>query len=142
MTRSQDAGAAECWVPGTFRRPATGTGPLDGCTLAVKDMLAIEGHVSSFGHPRWRDTHGPATQTAPAVTRLLAAGASIAGLAKLDQLAWSIIGNVGEGVAPLNAVYPDRFTGGSSSGPAAAVAVGLASAGIGSDTGGSIRVPA
>jgi amidase len=142
MTRSQDAGAAECWVPGTFRRPATGTGPLDGCTLAVKDMLAIEGHVSSFGHPRWRDTHGPATQTAPAVTRLLAAGASIAGLAKLDQLAWSIIGNAGEGVAPRNPVYPDRFTGGSSSGPAAAVAAGLASVGIGTDTGGSVRVPA
>ncbi len=39
---------------------------------------------------------------------LLEAGASIAGLAKLDQLAWSILGNVGEGVAPLNSVYPDR----------------------------------
>lgn len=142
MTRSQDAGAAGCWVPGTFRRLATGTGPLDGCTLAVKDMFAIEGHVSSFGHPRWRDTHGPATQTAPAVRRLLAAGASIEGLAKLDQLAWSIVGNVGEGIAPRNPVYPDRFTGGSSSGPAAAVAAGLASVGIGTDTGGSVRVPA
>jgi amidase len=105
-------------------------------------MIAIEGHVSSFGHPRWRETHAPATDTAPVVSGLLAAGASVAGLAKLDQLAWSIVGNAGEGVAPRNPLYPDRFTGGSSSGPAAAVAGGLADAGIGTDTGGSIRVPA
>jgi amidase len=133
---------ADCWVPDSISLPPAGAGPLAGMTLAVKDMFAIEGHVSSFGHPRWRATHAPATRTAPVVTRLLSAGASIAGLAKLDQLAWSIIGNVGEGVAPLNPVYPDRFTGGSSSGPASAVAAGLASAGIGTDTGGSVRVPA
>jgi amidase len=74
--------------------------------------------------------------------RLLSAGAPIAGLAKLDQLAWSIVGNADEGVAPLNPAYPDRFTCGSSSGPASAVAAGLADAGIGTDTGGSIRAPA
>jgi amidase len=122
--------------------PATERGPLDGLTAAVKDMIAIEGHTSSFGHPRWRATHAPSTQTAPAVSRLLAAGASVAGLAKLDQLAYSLIGNAGEGVAPRNSQYPDRFTGGSSSGPAAAVAAGLADIGIGTDTAGSIRVPA
>lgn len=66
----------------------------------------------------------------------------MAGLAKMDQIAWSIVGNVGEGTAPLNAVYPDRFTCGSSSGPASAVAAGLADIGIGSDTGGSVRAPA
>jgi amidase len=66
----------------------------------------------------------------------------VAGLAKLDQLAYSLIGNAGEGTAPVNSQYPDRFTGGSSSGPAAAVAAGLADIGIGTDTGGSIRVPA
>jgi amidase len=142
VTDQREPRDADCWVPDSISLPPAGTGPLAGMTLAIKDMFAIEGHVSSFGHPRWRETHPPATRTAPVVTGLLSAGASIAGLAKLDQLAWSIIGNVGEGVAPLNAVYPDRFTGGSSSGPAAAVAAGLASAGIGSDTGGSIRVPA
>src|ERR1700722_14177592 len=104
---------ADCWAPDSISLPPAGPGPLAGCTLAVKDMFAIEGHVSSFGHPRWRDTHGPAAETAPAVRRLLAAGASIEGLAKLDQLAWSIVGNVGEGIAPRNPVYPDRFTGGS-----------------------------
>ena len=122
--------------------PATGPGPLDGVTVAVKDMFAVAGHVSSFGHPRWRATHPPSAETAPAVSRLLAAGASVAGLAKLDQLAYSLIGNAGEGTAPLNSRYPSRFTGGSSSGPAAAVAAGLAGLGLGTDTAGSIRVPA
>jgi amidase len=105
-------------------------------------MFAIEGHVPSYGHPRWRDTHGPSERTAPVVSRLLGAGASVAGLAKLDQIAWSIIGNAGEGVAPLNPAYPDRFTCGSSSGPASAVACGLADIGIGTDTAGSVRAPA
>ena len=110
--------------------------------FAVKDMISVAGHVSSFGHPRWRETHPPSGETAPALSRLLAAGASVTGLAKLDQLAYSLIGNVGEGVAPLNSRYPGRFTGGSSSGPAAAVAAGLTEAGLGTDTAGSIRVPA
>jgi amidase len=132
----------DCWAPGSLTLAATGSGPLSGLTVAVKDMFAIEGHVSSYGHPRWRETHGPAERTAPVVARLLAAGASVAGLAKLDQIAWSIIGNAGEGIAPLNPAYPDRFTCGSSSGPASAVASGLASIGIGTDTGGSVRAPA
>jgi amidase len=133
---------ANCWVPESFTIAATGTGTLDGLKLAVKDMFAIEGHVSSFGHPRWRQTHSPWEFTAPVLDRLLSAGASVAGLAKLDQLAWSIVGNVGEGIAPLNSAYQERFTGGSSSGPASAVAAGLADIGVGTDTGGSIRVPA
>jgi amidase len=133
---------AHCWVPDSFALPATGSGPLDGRSMAVKDMFAIEGHVSSFGLARWRDTHRPAARTSPVVATLLAAGAAMAGLAKMDQIAWSIVGNVGEGTAPLNAVYPDRFTCGSSSGPASAVAAGLADIGIGSDTGGSVRAPA
>ena len=135
-------GPADCWAPGSVSLRATGAGPLDGVTVAVKDMIAIEGHTSSFGHPRWRATHAPSPRTAPAVSRLLAAGASVAGLAKLDQLAYSLVGNAGEGPAPLNSLYPDRFTGGSSSGPAAAVAAGAADVGLGTDTGGSIRVPA
>jgi amidase len=133
---------ADCWVPGSSAVPATGSGPLSGVTLAVKDMFAIEGHVSSFGLARWRETHSPSKYTAPALDRLLAAGASIAGLARLDQLAWSIVGNVAEGTAPLNPAQPDRFTCGSSSGPASAVAAGLADVGLGTDTGGSVRAPA
>jgi amidase len=133
---------ADSWVPGSFAIPAADPGPLSGVTLAVKDMFSIEGHVSSFGLARWRDTHSPSKYTAPVLAGLLAAGASVAGLAKLDQIAWSIVGNVAEGVAPLNSAYPDRFTCGSSSGPASAVAAGLADAGLGTDTGGSVRAPA
>jgi amidase len=133
---------ADCWAPGSVTLAATGSGPLSGRTVAVKDMFAVEGHVSSYGHPRWRQTHGPAERTAPVVSRLLTAGASVAGLTKLDQIAWSIIGNASEGIPPLNPAYPDRFTCGSSSGPASAVACGLADIGIGTDTGGSVRAPA
>jgi amidase len=138
----EDTAPVHCWVPGSVSLQAAGHGPLDGVTVAVKDMISVAGHVSSFGHPRWRATHPPAQENAPALSALLAAGASVAGLAKLDQVAYSLIGNAGEGVAPLNSRYPGRFTGGSSSGPAAAVAAGLTEAGLGTDTAGSIRVPA
>jgi amidase len=138
---AEEPGPEDCWAPGSVSLAATGRGPLEGLTAAVKDMIAAEGHVSSFGHPRWRETHQPAAETAPALARLLAAGASVAGLAKLDQLAYSVVGNSGEGTAPLNPQYPDRFTCGSSSGPASAVAAGLTDIGIGTDTGGSVRVP-
>ena len=134
--------AVNCWVPGSRGLQPTGDGPLTGLTAAIKDLMSITGHISSFGHPRWRATHPPGTRTAPAVSRLLDAGASIRGMAKLDQLAYSLIGNAGEGTPPRNALYPDRFTGGSSSGSAAAVAAGLADIGIGTDTAGSVRVPA
>jgi amidase len=136
------AESVHCWVPDSAGLAATGSGPLDGVTVAVKDMFAVAGRVSSFGHPAWRASHEPAEATAPAVARLLAAGASAAGLAKLDQLAYSIIGNAGEGTPPVNSRYPDRFTCGSSCGPAAAVAAGLADLGLGTDTGGSVRAPA
>jgi amidase len=139
---ADSAESVHCWVPDSAGLAATGSGPLDGVTVAVKDMFAVAGRVSSFGHPAWRASHEPAEGTAPAVARLLAAGASAAGLAKLDQLAYSIIGNAGEGTPPVNSRYPDRFTCGSSSGPAAAVAAGLADLGLGTDTGGSVRAPA
>ena len=111
----EDPPPAACWVPDSVSLQATSPGPLDNVTVAVKDMISVAGHVSSFGHPRWRATHSAAQENAPVLSGLLAAGASVTGLAKLDQLAYSLIGNAGEGVAPLNARYPSRFTGGSSS---------------------------
>ena len=122
--------------------PTSVAGPLRGLTIAVKDLFAVRGHVSSFGHAAWRATHAPAAVSAYVVERSLAEGARVAGLAKLDQLAYSLIGNVGEGAAPVNAFRPRSFCGGSSSGTAAAVAAGLATVGIGTDTAGSIRIPA
>ncbi len=129
-------------MPTSVGRAPTGSGALDGLTIAVKDLFALAGHVSSFGSARWRETHVASDSTAPAVERLLAAGAELVGLTKLDSLAYSLIGNAGEGRPPRNERYPDRFTGGSSSGSAAAVAAGLVDVGIGTDTAGSIRIPA
>jgi amidase len=131
-----------CFVPDSVQLAGAESGQLEGRTFACKDLFAVAGHTSSFGHPRWRDTHAESDVTAPVVERLLRAGASMVGLAKLDQLAYSLIGNVGEGEPPVNALYPERFTGGSSSGSASAVAGELCDFGIGTDTAGSIRVPA
>ena len=131
-----------CWVPNSYPIAPTGEGVLSGKTIAVKDLVDYAGHKVSFGLSRWRETHEASKETAPVLSRLLEAGGSIMGFAKLDQLAYSLIGNVGEGPPPLNSLYPERFAGGSSSGPAAAVAAGLVHVGLGTDTAGSIRVPA
>ena len=131
-----------CWVPNSYPIAPTGEGVLSGKTIAVKDLIDYAGHKVSFGLSRWRETHEASKETAPVLSRLLEAGGSIMGFAKLDQLAYSLIGNVGEGAPPLNSLYPERYAGGSSSGAAAAVAAGLVRVGLGTDTAGSIRVPA
>ncbi len=105
----------------------------------MKDLFAIFGHVPSYGLARWREAHPSCPETAPVVGALLTSGARIAGLAKLDQFAYSLVGNVGEGDPPVNTRYPERFTGGSSSGSAAAVAAGLADIGLATDTAGPAR---
>jgi amidase len=131
-----------CFVHGSVELPPTGDGPLANVGVAVKDLFAVAGCSASFGHPRWRATHLPAEQDAVAVARLRSAGAHVVGRTKMDQLAYSLIGNVGEGNAPINPSDPECFCGGSSSGSASAVAGGLAELGLGTDTAGSIRVPA
>ena len=132
----------ECLVPTSIDIAGSGDGPLAGTTFVAKDLFDIAGHTSSFGHSTWRETHQPATGTAPVVARLLAQGSDLVGLAKMDQLAYSLIGNVGEGQAPVNSLDPSLFCGGSSSGSAAAVAAGMADFALGTDTAGSLRVPA
>lgn len=131
-----------CFVPDSVCLEGAPTGPLAGRTFVAKDLFAIAGHTASFGHPRWRETHSASDSTAPVIERLLGAGATMVGPVKLDQLAYSLVGDVGEGEPPLNSAHPDRFTGGSSSGSAAAVAGGVCDLGLGTDTGASIRVPA
>jgi len=131
-----------CFTRESVNRPATGDGVLSGLTFALKDLCAVQGHTSSFGHAQWRQTHAPAKADASVLTTLLSAGAKLAGTTKMDQLAYSIIGNVGEDEAPVNTNYPERFCGGSSSGSAAAVAGGVVDFAVGSDTGGSVRIPA
>jgi amidase len=122
--------------------PATGTGPLDGLRVAVKDLFAVEGFAVGAGNPAWLADAPVSTSDAAAVAALRAAGARVAGIAHTDELAFALSGvNVHYGT-PANPAAPDLVPGGSSSGPAAAVALGEADVGLGTDTGGSIRVPA
>ncbi|MGY4161231.1 amidase [Bradyrhizobium sp. USDA 4461] len=120
----------------------TAAGPLRGLAFAVKDLIDVAGHVTGGGNPDWQRTHAPAAGSAPAVNRLLAAGASLRGKTVTDELAFSLEGVNAHYGTPLNAACPDRIPGGSSSGSAAAVAAGLVDVALGTDTGGSVRVPA
>jgi amidase len=117
-------------------------GPLLGTDFVAKDVLDVAGTPTGAGNPALRAAAAPATHSAAAVDRLLAAGARLVGKAHTDELAYSLSGRNDLDGTPLNPAAPGRLTGGSSSGPAAAVAGGLADIGLGTDTGGSIRVPA
>lgn len=117
-------------------------GPLAGLTFAAKDIYDIKGRTACCGNPDWLATHPPATKTAPAVERLLAAGASLAGMTITEELVMGLTGENPFYGSPVNVAAPGRVTGGSSSGSAAAVTAGLVDFALGSDTGGSVRVPA
>jgi amidase len=117
-------------------------GSLHGLTFAAKDNYYVTGFACCAGNPDWLRTHPPADSTAPAIRMLLEAGARLAGKTILDELAYSVAGeNIHYG-SPINPRAPGRTTGGSSCGSAAAVAGGLVDFALGSDTGGSVRVPA
>ncbi|WP_218220639.1 amidase [Nesterenkonia sp. Act20] len=122
--------------------PSSGTGPLGGQNVAVKDLYAIAGHSIGAGNPAWLAEAPEQTSTAPPVRQLLEAGAAITGIAQTDEFALSLAGTNQHYGTPPNPAAPDRISGGSSSGSAAAVALGQVSIGLGTDTGGSIRVPA
>lgn len=117
------------------------SGPLSGLRLAVKDVYAIAGQRIGAGNPRWLAEAEPETRHAWAVAALLDAGAEITGIAQTDELTYSLDGTNAHYGTPPNPQAPDRIPGGSSSGPASAVALQEADAGLGTDTAGSIRVP-
>jgi amidase len=125
-----------------LRLDPTGSGPLDGLTFAVKDLIDLKGYVTGCGNPHWRDTHPPAAAHAVGVEQILAAGAVCLGKTVSDELAFSLDGENFFYGTPLNPKVPDRVPGGSSSGSASAVACRLVDFALGTDTGGSIRVPA
>lgn len=125
-----------------FTLPPTGDGPLAGLRFAVKDIIDVAGHRTGCGNPDWLATHPPARVSAVCVEQLLAAGAACDGKTISDEVAFSLLGeNVFYGT-PLNPAAPDRVPGGSSSGSASAVARGLVDFALGTDTGGSVRIPA
>ena len=115
-------------------------GPLHGKRLLVKDLIDTAGVRTTYGSKIY-ESHVP-RRTAPAVERLVQAGAVVVGKANLHEFAWGVTsqnpwyGTVG------NPRHPGRTTGGSSGGNAAALAAGLCDLGLGTDTGCSIRLPA
>ena len=121
--------------------PGAPDGPLSGMTFAAKDIFDVEGHVTGGGNPDWERTHGPAGRTAPTVQALLDAGATLVGKTHTDELTRGIMGTNPHYGMPMNPAAPGRVPGGSSSGSASAVAGGVVDFALGSDTGGSVRMP-
>ena len=120
---------------------AARSGPLRGVRVAVKDLIAVAGQRTGAGVPRWLERAPVETGSAPVLRALLAAGAEVAGIAQTDELAFSLTGTNAHYGTPPNAAAPGRVPGGSTSGPAAALAAGEADLGLGTDTAGSLRVP-
>lgn len=132
---------ADAFVERFVIEPTAG-GPLSGTSFAVKDIFNVAGRPTGCGNPTWRATHEVPTTSAAVVSHLLGAGARLLGKTRTDELAYSLDGrNFHEG-APRNPAAPERLTGGSSSGAASAVAAAAVDFAVGTDTAGSVRVPA
>ena len=139
-----DRDAASAFVPHTLKEPLPGRkqGMLASTTFMVKDLFAIAGHKIANGNPDWYAHARAAPATARAIQWLLDAGASCTGITICDEFFYSVLGSNAHYGQPINSRAPDRVTGGSSCGSAAAVAANMCDFALGSDTGGSIRVPA
>lgn len=118
------------------------SGALDGLRFAVKDNIDIRDRYTSYGSKPWRDAHPRAAHHAVCVEQLLAAGARCVGKTIADEFTYSLDGESYFYGTPVNPRAPNRIPGGSSSGSASAVACGLVDFALGTDCGGSIRVPA
>jgi len=117
-------------------------GPLAGQSFAVKENIDVAGEVTTNGHPHGAATHPAARRNAAVVDTLLAAGARLVGKTHMDEMAYSLLGANPHYGTPINPAAPERHPGGSSSGSAVAVAAGLVSFALGTDTAGSCRAPA
>ena len=122
--------------------PQAATGPLAGLSFAVKDLFDVAGYPTSGGQPFLLAMSGIKQRTAPTVQALLDAGARFVGKTITDELAFSMNGQNAHFGSPVNGGAPDRISGGSSSGSAAAVSGRLCDFALGTDTGGSVRAPA
>ena len=141
MTAGEDSIGA--FVPGTdVRIEGCAGGALSGLIFAVKDLFDIAGEPTGGGNPDWDRTNPVPARHAAIVDRLLQAGATLAGKTITDEVSLGILGENAFYGTPRNAAAPGFVPGGSSSGSAAAVAAGLVDFALGTDTGGSVRVPA
>lgn len=131
------------FVPGPrIRIDGAPAGPLHGLTFAAKDLFDVAGVPTAGGNHDWARANPIPTRHAWAVQTLLDAGATLVGKTITDEVSLGILGENAFDGTPLNTKAPDRVPGGSSSGSAAAVAAGLCDTALGTDTGGSVRVPA
>jgi amidase len=132
------------FVPHDLQGPVRGaqTGPLAGLTVVIKDMYDIAGSRTGGGDPEWLAEQKPATRNAVVTEQILAAGAIITGKTICDEFFYSVMGVNAHYGTPRNLRAPGRLPGGSSSGSAAACGADACDFAIGSDTGGSVRIPA
>ena len=143
MSPSPAKDALGAFVPGIDAiRDGASAGPLAGLSFAAKDIFDVAGAVTGCGNPDWAATHAAAAEDSWAVARLLPAGARLVGKTITDELAYSLNGQNAHYGTPTNPNGPGRIPGGSSSGSASAVAGGVVDFALGSDTGGSVRIPA
>ena len=134
---------ASPFVPGPpIRIAGAPGGPLSALTFAAKDLFDVAGHPTGGGNPDWARQNPVPTRHAWAVQRLLDAGATLVGKTLTDEVSLGILGENPFDGTPSNPRAPGRVPGGSSSGSASAVAQGLCDTALGTDTGGSVRVPA
>ncbi len=117
------------------------SGALAGLTFAVKDLIDVAGVPTGGGNPDWPRYAGTPERHAWVVQTLLDAGAAVVGKTVTDEVSLGILGENAFDGTPLNPAAPDRVPGGSSSGSASAVAGGACDFALGTDTGGSVRVP-
>ena len=133
----------DAFVPGTrVRVEGASDGPLAGLTFAAKDLFDVAGVATGGGNPDWAADNPVPDKHAWAVQTLLDGGAALVGKTVTDEISLGILGENPFFETPINSAAPDRVPGGSSSGSAAAVAAGLSDLALGTDTGGSVRVPA
>ncbi|MGQ0581738.1 MAG: amidase [Reyranella sp.] len=116
-------------------------GPLNGLTFAAKDLFDVAGVPTGGGNHDWPTGRPVPAKNAWAVQTLLDAGATLIGKTVTDEVSLGILGENAFDGTPKNVRAPGRVPGGSSSGSAAAVAAGLCDTALGTDTGGSVRVP-
>lgn len=137
---TDDIGA---FVPGPrVRIEGRSGGPLGGLTFAAKDLFDVAGVATGGGNHDWPAGRPIPKKSAWAVQTLLDAGATLIGKTITDEVSLGILGENAFDGTPVNVRAPGRVPGGSSSGSAAAVAAGICDTALGTDTGGSVRVPA
>lgn len=136
-----DRARAEADEADRTRKLGTSSGALAGIPISVKDLFDVAGEPTPAGSAVLRDA-SPALQDAPTVARLRAAGAVVVGRTHMSEFAFTGLGLNPHGPTCTNAHDPARVPGGSSSGAVVSVARGQAAVGLGTDTGGSVRIPA